>query len=102
MIDALIAPGAGETWMRGAIQLSILAVFSRMVLRIARPRLPQESPSLSDCDLWTIGFAAYVVHVLLAFEFVHQWSHNRAWQQTAEETAQVTGLTRGDGIWVNY
>ena len=52
--------------------------------------------------LWTLGFAAYVAHVLLAFHFHHQWSHDAAVEDVAKQTGETTGFHWGGGIWFNH
>lgn len=52
--------------------------------------------------LWVTGCVFYLVHMLLAFHAFHDWSHRDATRFTAEETYRMTGIRRGDGIWVNY
>ncbi|MBI2809171.1 MAG: hypothetical protein HYX68_29665 [Planctomycetes bacterium] len=51
---------------------------------------------------WTAGCGFYLLHVALAFEFFHQWSHVEAYAATARQTAQVVGLDWGGGLYVNY
>lgn len=52
--------------------------------------------------LWTLGCAAFLVHVAAAFHFVHGWSHAAAHAATARDTAAVTGFDSGAGLWLNY
>ena len=52
--------------------------------------------------LWTAGAVCYLAHVLCAFAFVHDWSHARAYQHTAAETAATTGIDWGGGLYLNY
>lgn len=52
--------------------------------------------------VWTAGWACFVLHVAAAFAFVHGWSHDAAYRETARQTAAVTGLNWGGGLWVNY
>src|SRR5262245_43743977 len=46
--------------------------------------------------LWTLACAAYVVHVVIAFDRVHDWSHAAAYTHVDE----VSGF--GPGIFVSY
>ncbi|HEX6986728.1 MAG TPA: hypothetical protein VF170_15210 [Planctomycetaceae bacterium] len=52
--------------------------------------------------VWTVGLLFYVAHVVAAFHFVHRWSHVAAWEETARQTAAVTGWDSGAGLWANY
>jgi hypothetical protein len=51
---------------------------------------------------WTAGCAAYLLHVVFAFHFLHHWSHTAAVAHTARRTYEVVGVRFGDGIYVNY
>jgi hypothetical protein len=46
--------------------------------------------------LWTLGWAAYVAHVVTAFHFAHHWSHARA----VEHVRAAGGW--GEGIYFSY
>lgn len=37
---------------------------------------------------WTIGWAAFVIHVICAFAFFHHWSHTAAYEETARRTEE--------------
>src|SRR5690606_2887397 len=52
--------------------------------------------------VWTAGCVIYLLHVAAAFHFVHDWSHEAACAQTAQQTAAVTGWHWGGGLWINY
>jgi hypothetical protein len=42
------------------------------------------------------------VHVLAAFHFEHDWSHSAALKHTAQQTARLTGIDWGGGLYFNY
>lgn len=52
--------------------------------------------------IWTIGCGLFLAHVGCAFHFVHHWSHAAAWQDTAEQTQKLIGVSFGDGIYFSY
>src|SRR5262249_20786946 len=52
--------------------------------------------------IWTIGCGLFLAHVAGAFHFVHHWSHAAAWQDTAEQTEKLIGVSFGDGIYFSY
>lgn len=52
--------------------------------------------------IYTLGFALFGIHVLCAFHFAHSWSHRVAYQHTAEQSAALTGMRAGWGLWLNY
>jgi hypothetical protein len=93
-----VQPGEDLTlWtVRGALALYVLALALRITTSGSRSWL-----QLSRL-LWTVGFAAFLVHVLCAFHFYHGWSHRAAYEATARQTAEVTGLDWGGGIYFNY
>jgi len=51
---------------------------------------------------WTLGCAFFLAHVVFAFAFIHHWSHEAAWRETARQTAELTGWHWGGGIYLNY
>lgn len=51
---------------------------------------------------WTAGCAVYLLHVGLAFHFLHGWSHSAAVAHTARRTYEVVGINWGGGIYINY
>jgi hypothetical protein len=60
-----------------------------------------------DCDraarvLWTAGVLLLGAHTLAAFHFIHGWSHRAAAAETARQTAALTGIDWGGGVFVNY
>jgi len=52
--------------------------------------------------LFTLGAALYLGHVAGAFAVFHDWSHGAAYAETARQTAELTGLDWGGGLYVNY
>jgi len=115
--------GEQSTWwsVRAAVLLYVLTLAIRLrsgEIGVWRPK-SGESASAGDHAVapgsgfpirnqnlanlcWTFGFAAIVIHVLCAFHFFHDWSHDLAYQATAQETAQVVGLDWGGGVYFNY
>jgi hypothetical protein len=92
----------GESLMRWTIRLAIACVFLRFTLRLQAGDRSKLAPPAIECWLWGIGCLAYGCHVILAFQYIHDWSHDHSWQHTADETARLTGIQRGEGIWANY
>lgn len=52
--------------------------------------------------LWSAACVLLIVHVLAAFHFEHDWSHAHALNHTAKQTARVTGINWGGGLYFNY
>jgi hypothetical protein len=51
---------------------------------------------------WTVGCMFFLAHVVCAFGFFHGWSHAAAYRETARQTAELTGLRWGGGLFLNY
>ena len=51
---------------------------------------------------WTVGCLLYLAHVITAFHFFHEWSHDSAYRATARDTAALFGLDWGGGLYFNY
>jgi hypothetical protein len=82
--------------VRLAVTLYAMALAQRMWPG-AENKTPQKGRAL-----WTAGYLTFIVHVLCAFHFYHQWSHHAAWQETARQTRELTGMDSGNGLYANY
>lgn len=51
---------------------------------------------------WTAGCLLFLVHVVCAFAFFHEWSHQRAYAHTAAQTQDIVGWNWGGGLYFNY
>jgi hypothetical protein len=51
---------------------------------------------------WTAGAILMVAHALAVFHYIHHWSQGAALEHTARQTAELTGLHWGAGLYVNY
>ena len=51
---------------------------------------------------WTAGAVLTLLHSIAAFGLVYGWSHDTARRLTAQQTAALTGIDFGGGIYVNY
>ncbi|MBX7104084.1 MAG: hypothetical protein K1X57_08375 [Gemmataceae bacterium] len=52
--------------------------------------------------LHTAALVFYLAHVVAVFQFAHGWSHTVAYDYTARRTQDVTGMSVGAGLYVNY
>lgn len=52
--------------------------------------------------VWTAGAILFVVHSASAFVLIYGASHTRALAETARQTAAVTGVASGGGLYLNY
>ncbi len=82
-------------WMSMAALAGALTITRRIAndqqARFGRARL-----------LWTLGCVVLWIHVGCAFHFQHHWSHAAAYIHTAEQTAAMTGVDWGGGVYFNY
>ncbi|HEY6402947.1 MAG TPA: hypothetical protein VI479_16130 [Blastocatellia bacterium] len=51
---------------------------------------------------WALGCASIIAHVAFAYHFYHNWSQASVYRETARQTAEVTGLDWGGGVFFNY
>ena len=51
---------------------------------------------------WTAACFFLLIHISLAFHHYHDWSHVDAYRDTARQTAEMTGLNWGGGVFLNY
>jgi hypothetical protein len=51
---------------------------------------------------WSAACLLLIIHVAAAFHFEHAWSHSAALNHTAQQTARVTSINRGEGLYFNY
>lgn len=67
-------------------------------------RSPEQPRDIARWPLliWTVACTSQIVHVLLAFHFVHHWSHADAIRVTAERTAAIVGWAYGGGVYWNH
>lgn len=52
--------------------------------------------------LYTAALVLALGHAAMAFEVAYSWSHRVAMESTAAQTAALTGIRWGGGIFVNY
>lgn len=82
----------GEFWTvqtaRAAMVVYAVALWFRIGMRTREVAIARTA--------WTIGLIVFVVHVAVAFDVYHQWSHADAF----ERTHQQSGF--GEGIFVSY
>ena len=90
----------GELLTRLTVWLALCAYAlgaAMLLLARERPRLPARARWA-----WTLGCAFFLAHVVCAFGYFHGWSHAAAYSETARQTAELTGLRWGGGLFLNY
>ena len=83
--------------LRATIWLSVFAWAATEVFR--QTRLDRD---LLARTLWTAGAVLLAVHTAIAFQFWHGWSHDAAYESTAQQSAALTGVAAGWGLYLNY
>ncbi len=83
--------------MRGTIIIATVLWAAAEVVRLVRPQAIEPARRL-----WTAALILTLLHAALAFASVYGWSHQTAMLATARQTASVTGLPWGGGLYVNY
>jgi hypothetical protein len=92
--------GGGEVLTKLTVWIAVAGYFAgAIVYALSRGRPRRDSLARL---LWTAGCAALLAHAASAFHFQHGWSHAAAYRDTARQTAEVSGLDWGGGLYVNY
>ena len=89
----------GAQW---TIRLTAFLAFAGYVLALASCRGRSRRAGPSGSGWWSLGLVAFLAHLASAFHFEHAWSHARALAATAAQTAEVTGVETGCGLYLNY
>jgi hypothetical protein len=91
---------SGVLLTRVTIWLALIAYALGTVMQLyARGRIEQLSRARW---VWTAGCGFYLAHIACAFGAYHSWSHAAAYEATALQTHEMTGLRWGGGIYFNY
>lgn len=105
MLAAAVFPAVGESTKAGlegmlwTIRLAVLyyGVAAGLMLTLAGDDWSAATiRGALARSCWTLAWAAYVIHVALAFHYYHHWSHIDAIQHTEN----VSGF--GPGIWFSH
>lgn len=88
---------AGDILIRSTIALATIGYAAAEWLRFRRPAAWRAARAM-----WTAAAVLSIAHAAAAFQFRHDWSHRDAYNATAVQTAAVTGLDWGGGLYVNY
>lgn len=93
----------GEALIRWSIRLAVACYLIRVCLDFRLGRRCYSGRRAKKARwFWTLACVLYVFHVACAFGFRHHWSHAAAYGHTAEQTAAVTGIHWGGGLYFNY
>ena len=89
-----------DALVRWTARLFVACYVGRICIDAARLR--DAGSQRSARWLWTVGCLVYLIHVAMAFHFVHGWSHAIAYEHVRQRTFNQTGLDSGVGLYVNY
>ena len=92
-----------EALTRWSVRIAIACYLTRVLIDLRSVRNRRVASLASKTRwVWTAGFIFYMIHVICAFGFYHEWSHQEAYRHTAEQTAAVIGIHWGGGLYFNY
>jgi hypothetical protein len=95
-----VSMSTGEFLTKATIWMALIAyAIGASMLLLARGR---ERWLCRARVVWTIGCVFFVAHVVCAFAYFHGWSHAAAYDETARQTAEMTGVHSGAGLYLNY
>jgi hypothetical protein len=89
-----------ELITRWTVRLSLLlyaATLAALLVGRSRPSILREARLT-----WTAGCLLLWLHLAAAFHFYHHWSHEAAYEVTAQETQATIGWAFGGGVYANY
>lgn len=91
------SPALGDDLIRNTVRLALAfyAVAVSLML-LSRNCLVTSNAGRLARQCWTLAWAAYLVHLAMAFHHYHHWSHADAVRHTRE----VSGI--GEGIFVSH
>lgn len=87
---------AEDLLIRWTVRLSMLCYLVFLWLSAGRSSRPTRRV------WWTAGVVLMVAHVVVTFQFAHQWSHASAVADTARQTRELMGWEFGQGVYFNY
>ena len=87
----------GDGITRWTVRLALLLYALTLALHLAFPSYRRTARLL-----WTTGCILFLAHVAAAFHYFHGWSHGHAYSETARQTAELTGVRSGAGLYLNY
>jgi hypothetical protein len=93
------SPSSGDDLTRNPVRLALLYYAAAASLLLLIPPAEEATQSARvrlARGLWTLAWAAYLVHVGMAFHHFHDWSHAEA----VEHTRRAGGL--GEGIYFSH
>lgn len=98
----LLAVEVAETFLEHAtlwaIRLAMLAMFVCFALELRGWRQLDSAVR----GIWLLGAVCSFLHSLGALLYLHDGSHDKAFESTAKQTEDLLGVAVGVGLYVNY
>ncbi len=91
----------GVQFTAWTIYIAVLLYFSAYFIQLCSFKDPLRKAHLYRWT-WGLGALAFLIHVLSAFHFYHNWSHESAYQSTAKSTEEILGTAFGEGVYFSY
>lgn len=96
-----VDPYIQDAMVRWTVRVAVACYLGRVSLDIGSCAGSRRPDRMSRW-CWTLGCGCYLLHVTFAFAFVHDWSNALAYQATAQQTLEQTGIEWGGGLYLNY
>ncbi|MBM84159.1 MAG: hypothetical protein CMJ78_26695 [Planctomycetaceae bacterium] len=90
----------GDVLIAVTVRVAVVTYVLRIVVEMTMGR--EDAGQKASRMLWTLGLGSYIVHVLCAFHFEHDWSHSDAYEHTVCVTLDKVGWNTGIGLYFNY
>ena len=91
-----------EIIVRWSVRLSVFCYLIFCLSKSPADLTDESSQSKRILWIWTLGLIFFLIHFVASMGFAHQWSHQTAYESTADQTQAVTGWHWGGGIYFNY
>lgn len=86
------SPTLGDDLTRHTVRVSLAFYLPALTLMIVRRRYPEAGWDDIARTLWTLAWAAYIVHLAMAFHYYHEWSHAHAMEHTESRSGFGQGI----------
>jgi len=107
---------ATTIWTIRAALICMAITFAIRLWQVGRSGSMKRDASIEEADgslapnlameiaksVWLIGSLFSLIHAIAAMGFYHQFNHQLAVEDTAQQTESLLGVRVGIGIWFNY
>ena len=92
----------GELLTRWTIRLALACYVFCLAAAIVRRGTGSSRWNDAVRIVWTLGCGLFLAHVIAAFGYYHHFSHQAAYDDTAQQTQEQLGFAFGGGIYFSY